>query len=151
MVVGVEVWSQPLDSVIAFKTEMGATFPLALQGYRAAQDYDAGNNYIFLIDQNGIIQDTVITASLTSYSAIDNAVKSLANKIPALLNASVRQWKCGPISVDYSLRNSQFHSLEMIDIRGRLLRAGANSSATQPMVIRMENARHQAIRLIIDR
>lgn len=132
------MWSQPKDSVIAFKARMGATFPLALQGYGTARDYHASNNYIFLIDQNGIIRDTVITASLASYTAIDNAVKSLADKIPALLNTAVlHSISDSPHAVLSAAGNLPARE-PCFDLRGRLITVKADRPAF-PSAITIKN------------
>jgi hypothetical protein len=108
---------------------MGVTFPLLMRGYQASLAYGAQKNYIYLVDKNGVVQDIeMLPATTVTYAQIDAAVKSIADKIPGLLNASVCHWKSSSASFPISALTG---GIRLYDVRGRMISAGQRTVACQ--------------------
>jgi hypothetical protein len=84
-VIGIDIWNQSTDALLGFINQTGITFPIAKGGDKISQDYAAGNNSLYLIDQNGILQ---ATTSVTE-TQTDSTVNTIAAKISELLNVAV--------------------------------------------------------------
>jgi hypothetical protein len=118
------------DKVILSAQQWGITFPVAINGVQTGNAYAASGNVnhtIFLIDKQGIVR-AVAGAPLAPDSGsaqVDSAVKSIAGKIPALLNTAIKQRRMTAYDAAYRAAvddNSKWTS----DLKGRRLeRAGA--------------------------
>jgi hypothetical protein len=125
---------------------MGVTFPLLMRGYQTSQAYGAQKNYIYLVDKNGIVQAiSMLPATTVSYAQIDSAVKAIADKIPALLNAGVHYWKTIP-SYQTGLAPENYHAY---DVCGRLIGGVEKASAFQPVLLWNGNKQAQARKVLV--
>jgi hypothetical protein len=132
--------------VVSFGKQMGVTFPLLMQGYQTSQAYGAQKNYIYLVDKNGVVQAiTMLPATTVSYSQIDSAVKAIADKIPALLNAAVRRWKTIP-PFQISSTSKNYHAY---DVRGRIVGVAEKASNFQPVLLWNGNKQAQARNVLV--
>ena len=132
--------------MVSFGQEMGVTFPLLMQGYQTSQAYGAQKNYIYLIDKNGVVQAiSMLPATTVSYAQIDSAVKAIADKIPALLNAAVRYGKIISSS-QTALPSNIYHAY---DVRGRMIGAVEKASAFQPVLLWNGNKRTPAEKILV--
>jgi hypothetical protein len=131
--------------VVSFGQQMGVTFPLLMRGYQTSVAYGAQKNYIYLIDKNGIVQAiSMLPATTVSYAHIDSAVKVIADKIPALLNAAVRYWKIMSAS-QTALPSNNYHAY---DVRGRMVGVVEKVSAFQPVLLWNGNKQTPAMKVL---
>ena len=127
--------------MVSFGQQMGVTFPLLMQGYQTSQAYGAQKNYIYLVDKNGIVQAISMLPSTTaSFAQIDSAVKAIADKIPALLNAAVLYWKF-MLSSQTAPPSNNCHAY---DVRGRMIGTVEKVSTFQPVLLWNGNKRTPA-------
>ncbi len=136
-VLGIEIARHTKDEVISFAEQWGITFPVAINGHETAAGYPNSSNSIFLIDKHGIVQ-AVAAFPLTFDTVdaqVDSTAKSIAGKIPALLNTAVKQRR---IAAQYAADgatggdNSKWTS----DLKGRRLERTGAMIAPQRVISR---------------
>jgi coenzyme F420-reducing hydrogenase alpha subunit len=135
--------------VVSFGQQMGVTFPLLMQGYQTSQAYGAQKNYIYLVDKNGIVQAiSMLPATTVSYAQIDSAVKAIADKIPALLNAAVRYREASVPRFQASDMTCGNHAY---DVRGRAIIAGQKTTALQQIFLWNGGVKAPAGKILLDK
>jgi len=116
-VIGIDIWNQTNESLLSYINQTGVTFPIAKGGDKISQDYGAGNNSLFLIDQQGILQ---ATTSVTE-TQTDSTVNTIAAKISELLNVAVT-WKASPAKPIYQSGSTHNPTLRGVyNLTGRKL------------------------------
>jgi hypothetical protein len=132
-VFGIEIWNQSKDSVVSFGRQMSVTFPLLMRGYQTSVAYGAQKNYIYLVDKNGVVQAiAMLPATTVTYAQIDSAVKAIADKIPALLNAAVHYINFKPSPAQSSDRDMKVYAY---DVRGRMIAVGQKTASFQQVFL----------------
>lgn len=130
---------------------MGVTFPLLIQGSQTAQAYGADKNYIYLVDKNGTIKAiATVPGTSVTYAQIDSAVKSIADKIPALQNSAVR-YNQPPKKLLSSERAEIRGNNFTYDIMGRRIIFGKSPMGFMMVVAPNKNAQIPAARILLKR
>lgn len=116
----------PKATVVSTRTDMQATYPIAINGKLTAAQYGVGQNTIVVIDSQGIVRDVKVISDI---STVDSLVQAAAGTVRTLRHVAVKPqgFRNSPAPVLH--RAAAFHGT--FDLRGRKLGSGKALIAPQ--------------------